>query len=120
MVYVVVDEQNYYFQVLFELFKWLEELYIDGLYYFFYGMVDLFFGKMKLWEGIVVDVDDFIVEVVEEVWVNFVEWDILSDFFEEEKVNIMYQVGLVVLKFFIIKVYFKKWMIFDFKELVDL
>lgn len=68
MVYVVVDEQDYYFKVLFEILKWLGEFYVEGFYYFSYGMVDLFFGKMKSWEGIVVDVDDLMVEVIVEAW----------------------------------------------------
>jgi arginyl-tRNA synthetase len=66
LVYVVADEQNYHFQVLFELLKRLEEPYADGLYHLSYGMVDLPTGKMKSREGTVVDADDLIAEVIAE------------------------------------------------------
>ena len=46
MVYVVADEQNYHFQVLFETLKRLGEPYADGLHHLSYGMVDLPSGKM--------------------------------------------------------------------------
>lgn len=63
--------------------KWLGEFYVDGLYYLNYGMVDLFIGKMKLWEGIVVDVDDLMVEVIVEVEVVFKDSLEISFFIEE-------------------------------------
>ncbi|MEZ4956300.1 MAG: hypothetical protein R2825_22265 [Saprospiraceae bacterium] len=47
MVYVVADEQDYHFKVLFELLKRLGEPYADGLHHLSYGMVDLPTGKMK-------------------------------------------------------------------------
>lgn len=120
MVYVVADEQNYHFQVLFELLKRLEEPYAAGLYHLSYGMVDLPSGKMKSREGTVVDADDLIAEVVEEVRANSEERDTLNDLSTEEKGEIMHQVGLAALKFFITKVHPKKRMTFDPKESVDL
>ena len=120
MVYVVADEQNYHFQVLFELLKRLEEPYADGLYHLAYGMVDLPSGKMKSREGTVVDADDLIAEVVEEVRANSEERDTLNDLSEKEREEIMHQVGLAALKFFITKVHPKKRMTFDPKESVDL
>ena len=120
MVYVVADEQNYHFQVLFELLKRLEEPYADGLYHLSYGMVDLPDGKMKSREGTVVDADELIDEVVEEVRLNSHERDTLSDLTPEEQALVMHQVGLAALKFFITKVHPKKRMIFDPKESVDL
>ena len=47
MIYVVADEQNYHFQVLFEIAKKLKVPYADGLHHLSYGMVDLPTGKMK-------------------------------------------------------------------------
>ena len=41
MVYVVGNEQNYHFQVLFEIMKKLGAPYADGLHHLSYGMVDL-------------------------------------------------------------------------------
>ncbi|MEL7423362.1 MAG: arginine--tRNA ligase [Bacteroidota bacterium] len=120
MIYVVADEQNHHFKVLFELLKRLEEPYADGLYHLAYGMVDLPSGKMKSREGTVVDADDLMAEVVGEVKANSEERDTLNDLDQEQREKIMHQVGLAALKFFITKVHPKKRMTFDPKESVDL
>ncbi len=120
MVYVVADEQNYHFQVLFEILKRLGEPYADGLYHLSYGMVNLPGGKMKSREGTVVDADDLIAEVVEEARANTVERDTISGLTEEEKEGLIRQIAMAALKFFIIKVQPRKRMVFDPKESVDL
>lgn len=120
MIYVVADEQNYHFQVLFEVLKRLEEPYADGLYHLSYGMVDLPTGRMKSREGTVVDADDLIAEVIEEARQNSADRDTTADLSAEEQEDIIRQIGLAALKFFIIKVHPKKRMIFDPKESVDL
>ncbi|MEM9849871.1 MAG: arginine--tRNA ligase, partial [Bacteroidota bacterium] len=73
MIYVVGDEQNYHFKVLFESLKRLGEPYADALYHLSYGMVDLPTGKMKSREGTVVDADDLIAEVTAEAQKNVEE-----------------------------------------------
>lgn len=120
MIYVVADEQNYHFQVLFELLKRLKEPYADGLYHLAYGMVDLPSGKMKSREGTVVDADDLIAEVVEEARQNSAERDTTSELSKEEEEEIIQQIALAALKYFIIKVHPKKRMVFDPKKSVDL
>ena len=120
MVYVVADEQDYHFQVLFETLRRLGAPYADGLFHLSYGMVDLPTGKMKSREGTVVDADDLIAEVVAEAKNNAEERDTLSDLNAEEQQEIMRQVGLAALKFFIIKVQPQKRMTFDPKESVDM
>lgn len=120
MVYVVADEQNYHFQVLFEILKRLKEPYANGLHHLAYGMVDLPTGKMKSREGTVVDADDLIAEVVVEARKNSQERDTLSGISAEEQNAIVNQIALAALKFFIIKVYPQKRMTFDPKESVDL
>jgi arginyl-tRNA synthetase len=120
MVYVVADEQNYHFEVLFEVLKRLGEPYAQDLYHLSYGMVDLPTGKMKSREGTVVDADDLIAEVIQEVEANSEERDTLNELSPEEKATIIKQVGLAALKFFIIKVHPKKRMTFDPQESVDL
>jgi arginyl-tRNA synthetase len=120
MVYVVANEQNYHFQVLFEIMKRLGDPYAEGLYHLSYGMVDLPEGKMKSREGTVVDADDLIAEVIEEARENAsdrVETEGLS---KEEKEELLRKIGLAALKFFIIKVQPKKGMTFDPKESVDM
>ncbi len=120
MVYVVADEQNYHFQVLFELLKRLGEPYADGLYHLSYGMVDLPTGRMKSREGTVVDADDLIGEVISEARQATQDRDTTADLPETEREDIIRKIGLAALKYFIIKVGPQKRMIFDPKESVDL
>jgi len=120
MVYVVADEQNYHFQVLFETMKRLGEPYAKGLYHLSYGMVDLPTGKMKSREGTVVDADDLMAEVISEARKNAEERGEISEVSAEEREAIIRKIGLAALKFFIIKVQPKKRMIFDPKESVDM
>jgi len=66
MIYVVGNEQEYHFKVLFEIFKKLKWPFADKCYHFAYGMVALPEGKMKSREGKVIDADNLIDQVVEE------------------------------------------------------
>ncbi len=60
LVYVVGNEQNYHFTVLFYILKKLGYTWADQLFHLSYGMVNLPEGKMKSREGTVVDADDLI------------------------------------------------------------
>ena len=120
MVYVVGDEQNYHFKVLFEILKQMEEPYADGLYHLSYGMVELPTGKMKSREGTVVDADDLMQEVIDEAKNAALEHGELEDASPEEKAEIYRKVGLAALKFQLIRVNPKKKMVFDPKESVDM
>lgn len=120
MVYVVADEQDYHFQVLFEILRRLGAPYADGLHHLSYGMVDLTTGKMKSREGTVVDADDLIGDVTAEARANAEERDTLSGLPAEEQADIIRKVGLAALKFFIIKVQPQKRMTFDPEESVDM
>ncbi len=120
MVYVVADEQNYHFQVLFEILKRLGEPYADGLHHLSYGMVDLTTGKMKSREGTVVDADDLIADVIAEARANSSERGTIAELSAEEQEEIVRKVGMAALKFFIVKVFPKKRMLFNPEESVDL
>jgi arginyl-tRNA synthetase len=120
MVYTVADEQDYHFQVLFEILKRLGEPYADGLYHLSYGMVELPQGKMKSREGTVVDADDLIAEVIAEAQNNTIERGEVAEMSIEEQNATVKKIGLGALKYFMIKVQPKKRMIFDPKESVDL
>ncbi len=120
MVYTVGDEQNYHFQVLFEILKRLGEPYADGLFHLSYGMVDLPTGKMKSREGTVVDADDLMDEVIHEAYQASLEREATSELSEEERKEIIRQIGMSALKFQIIKVGPQKRMVFDPKESVDM
>src|ERR1700739_4674811 len=63
-IYVVGNEQDYHFKVLFLILKKLGRKYADNLYHLSYGMVELPTGKMKSREGTVVDADELIDEMV--------------------------------------------------------
>lgn len=64
MVWVVGDEQNLHFQILFEIMQRLGYPWANQLYHLSYGMVNLPTGKMKSREGTVVDADDLFDEMV--------------------------------------------------------
>ena len=120
VVYVVADEQNYHFQVLFQIMKKLGEPYANGLFHLSYGMVDLPSGRMKSREGTVVDADDLITEVIEEASKKLAENGEIANFPKAEQAEITRKVGLSALKFQIVKVNPQKRMIFDPTESVDL
>jgi len=120
MIYVVADEQNYHFQALFETMKKLQEPYADGLFHLSYGMVELPSGRMKSREGTVVDADDLIDEITAEVSTNTLEREELAALTPAEKNDIVNDISLAAIKFFILKVQPKKRMIFDPSESVDL
>jgi arginyl-tRNA synthetase len=120
MIYVVGDEQNYHFKVLFEIMKRLGMPYAEGMFHLSYGMVDLPSGKMKSREGTVVDADELIKEVIEEVKISSEERGGITDVAEESLSDIYRKIGLGALKYFILKVNPQKRMLFDPKESVDL
>ncbi|MCB0668995.1 MAG: arginine--tRNA ligase [Saprospiraceae bacterium] len=120
MIYVVADEQNYHFKVLFEILNLLDEPYSDGLYHLAYGMVDLPSGKMKSREGTVVDADDLVADVIGEATKLAQEKGDISSLPPLEQQEICRMVGMAALKFFILKVNPQKRMIFDPSASVDL
>jgi arginyl-tRNA synthetase len=119
-VYVVADEQNYHFQVLFETLKRLGEPYAAGLHHLSYGMVELPTGRMKTREGTVVDADDLITEVIRIATEQSKDRGEAETLSEAEKRENLRRVGMGALKFFIVKVHPKKKMIFNPEESVDL
>ncbi len=120
MVYTVADEQDYHFKVLFEILRRLGEPFADGLHHLSYGMIDLPTGKMKSREGTVVDADDLIAEVIKEAGDMSAERGEIAALNIDQQKNILRQIGMGALKFFIIKVQPQKRMIFDPKESVDM
>ncbi|MCA9477741.1 MAG: arginine--tRNA ligase [Nanoarchaeota archaeon] len=60
MIYIVGNEQEYHFKVLFELFRMLGWSFGESCRHFSYGMIELPEGKMKSREGNVIDTDDLI------------------------------------------------------------
>jgi len=64
-IYVVATEQNYHFNVLFEILKMLKLPFADKCYHFAYGMVNLTTGRMKSREGNVVDADNLVEDMTQ-------------------------------------------------------
>ena len=120
MVYVVGNEQDYHFNVLFKILKKLGRPYADGLYHLSYGMVDLPSGKMKSREGTVVDADDLIDQVVEAARQQTEQLGKIEDFTDEQARELYHMLGVGALKYFMLKVDPKKRMLFNPEESVQL
>jgi len=120
MVYVVGDEQDYHFSVLFETLRALELPNIDGFYHLSYGMVDLPTGRMKSREGTVVDADDLMAEVINLAVSESKERGTLSDLSEAEKLDVLTKIGLGALKYFMLRINPTRRMTFNPEESLDL
>ncbi len=120
LIYVVGNEQDYHFKVLFIILKKLGFSWADGLHHLSYGMVDLPSGKMKSREGTVVDADDLIEEVVQEARAQGESLSKLDDVSEKERSDLYEMIGLAALKYFLLKVDPKKRMLFDPAASIDL
>lgn len=118
-IYVVGNEQDYHFKVLFLILEKLGKSWAKGLHHLSYGMVDLPSGKMKSREGTVVDADDLVAEMIETARAKTEMLGKVNDFEEQEKKELFYNIGLGALKYFLLKVEPKKRLLFDPSESID-
>jgi len=118
-IYVVGNEQDYHFKVLFCILKKLGKEWANGLFHLSYGMVDLPSGKMKSREGTVVDADDLMDEMVQTAKERTEELGKTDGLLEEDKNQLYTTIGMGALKYFLLKVDPKKRLLFDPKESVD-
>lgn len=118
-IYVVGNEQDYHFKVLFLILKKLGKPWASGLYHLSYGMVDLPTGKMKSREGTVVDADDLMDDMIVTARARTEELGKIDDFNDEEKNELYRMIGLGALKYFLLKVEPKKRLLFDPNESID-
>ncbi len=118
-IYVVGNEQDYHFKVLFLILEKLGKTWAKGLYHLSYGMVDLPSGKMKSREGTVVDADDLIDEMERTAKQHTETLGKVEQFAEEEKEQLYHTIGMGALKYFLLKVDPKKRLLFDPNESVD-
>ena len=119
-IYVVGDEQNYHFQVLFEILKKLKKPYAQGLFHLSYGMVDLPTGKMKSREGTTVEADDLMDEVKAAAMTETLEKGKIEGMSEQDLDQLVEILGLGALKYYLAKVDPKKRMLFNPAESVEL
>jgi len=118
-IYVVGNEQDYHFKVLFLIMKKLGRPFAEGMHHLSYGMVDLPSGKMKSREGTVVDADDLVQEMVDEAKAKTLELGKTDGLEETELLSLYEYLGLSALKFFILKVDPRKRMLFNPQESID-
>lgn len=119
LIYVVGNEQDYHFKVLFKILEKLGYPQAKECYHLSYGMVELPTGKMKSREGTVVDADDLMEEMYQtakEITEQLGKVDELDD---NEKKQLFEIIGLGALKYFILKVDPKKKMLFNPQESID-
>ena len=119
MAYVVGNEQDYHFKVLFLILKKLGYEWASGLSHLSYGMVELPHGKMKSREGTVVDADDLMQEMINTAAEMTAELGKATDLTEKEATHLYRTVGLGALKYFMLKVDPKKKMLFNPAESID-
>ncbi|PIP67387.1 MAG: arginine--tRNA ligase, partial [Parcubacteria group bacterium CG22_combo_CG10-13_8_21_14_all_41_9] len=117
LIYVVGQEQEYHFKVLFEILKRLGYEWAKNLRHLSYGLVFLPEGKMKSREGKVVDADDIIAEVedlaAKEIKKRFPE---ISDAELGQRSD---AIGLGALKFMLLRVTPSQAIHFDPKEAIS-
>ncbi len=118
-IYVVGNEQDYHFEVLFHILKKLNKPFSTGNFHLSYGMVDLPSGKMKSREGTVVDADDLMSEMVQTAKERTMELGKIDGFSEAESNALFDQLGMGALKYFLLKVDPKKRMLFNPAESID-
>lgn len=121
-IWVVGNEQDYHFNVLFAILRRLGRPYANELYHLSYGMVDLPTGKMKSREGTVVDADDLIQETTDAASnaADEAAKGKLDEFSDTEKAALFRMLGLGALKYYLLKVDPQKRMQFNPAESVDL
>ena len=104
MIYVVGNEQDYHFKVLFTILAKLGYDFADKCQHLSYGMVNLTTGRMKSREGTIVDADDLLHGLIDNVAKESMTRETLHGLTEKEQQDIWKKVALGALKFFILKV----------------
>ena len=117
MVYVVGNEQQYHFKVLFEVFKALKFNFANKCHHFSYGMIELPEGKMKSREGNVIDTDDLIEEAIKLAKLETTKrYTSLSTKKINDRAN---KIALAAIKFSILKHDPLKNFVFDLKKSLE-
>ncbi len=118
-VYVVGNEQDYHFEVLFKLMQQLGRSYANAMSHLSYGMVDLPAGKMKSREGTVVDADQLIESMIETAAHHTKQLGKIEDFTEKEIRELNHMLAMGALKYFLLRVEPRKRLLFDPQSSID-
>jgi len=113
--YVVGNEQDYHFKVLFNILNKLQ-IPLKGLKHVSYGMVNLPDGKMKSREGTVVDADKIISDMEKLVSKEISK---RGKILKKELEKRSHTIALAAIKYFLLKVDSKKDMLFNPKESIS-
>ncbi len=117
MLYLVANEQNYHFKVLFTLLEKFGFKWAKNLEHVNYGLVHLESGRMKSREGTVVDSDDLIEELQdlakEEIKSRY------KDLKEKEVQNRAEKIALAALRYYFLKIERQKDMLFKPEESIS-
>lgn len=112
-IYVVANEQDYHFKVLFKILEILGYEFAKKCYHLSYGMVYLPEGRMKSREGTVVDADSLINEMVEMAEKEIKSRNKLT---EKESKELAEKIALASIKYFLLKFSPHKDFVFRPKE----
>lgn len=117
MIYIVANEQNHHFKVLFRIFEKLGYPFAKNCYHLGYGMIYLPEGKMKSREGNVVDADNLADDMNEAAKKEINErYPALS---QEEAVSRAEAIGMAAIKFYILSYDPMKDFVFNPKESIS-
>jgi len=123
VIYVVADEQNRHFQILFKLMENLLPESKGCWYHLGYGLVLLPTGRMKSREGNVIDADDLIrnihdlaIDITREKWLKKIEKEKLPPVSEEVIKERAEKVALAAIKFYILSMGPQTTITFDATE----
>lgn len=108
LIYIVGEEQEYHFKILFLILKRLGYDWGYLLFHLSYAIVQLPEGKMKSREGIIIDADNLIDEMHK-----------LAQFITYQKEREQRSIGIGALKYYILKMDTKKIILFDTKSSLD-
>jgi arginyl-tRNA synthetase len=117
MMYVVADEQNYHFQVLFLCLEKLGILDKKHLIHLGYGLVNLPDGRMKSREGNVIDADNLMDQLHKIAAQKVKEHSTSSS--EQEIYTTAEQVQNAAWKFYLLKTIPKKTITFEAEKSID-
>lgn len=118
-IYVVANEQDYHFKVLFLILKKLGYAWSENLHHLSYGMMSLPGGKIKSREGKTADADDLIITMIEEATkvITKAEKKVITT--KQQNENIARMVGLGALKFFVLGTHPQKNIVFKPSESIS-
>ncbi|MBU4331703.1 arginine--tRNA ligase [Patescibacteria group bacterium] len=101
IIYVVANEQDYHFKVLFKALELFGYKWAKNLYHLNYAMVNLPTGKMKSREGTAVDADDLMDETTELAGVEIRKRE--KGISKKELKARACKIGLGAMKFYLLK-----------------